>query len=169
MTFSPDGGAIADVAPLSLSFYDAHTGKKRASLLLEGGGHVGPPFAIAYSSDGKLIAVGTPSALLIVDAEHYRIKETLSAGASARTAAFSPDGSLLAADGESGDILVWDTTTGKRRYTLIGHQDQIVSIAFAPRGNQLASTSADSVLALMKSLSELIFWRPLDYARSYGV
>jgi WD40 repeat protein len=150
MIFSPDGATIADLHLGGLSLYDAQSGKQRAFLPMKGGGHSGPPFPFCYSPDGKLIALGSSDALLLVDAARCEIRQTLREGAPVRAAAFSPDSHWLVGGNEVGDVLVWDAYTGKRRDTLSGHREQIVAVAFAPHGDQLASASADGVLALWR-------------------
>ena len=64
---------------------------------------------------------------------------------------FSADGQWLASggDGANGeyDIFIWDAVTGKHIYTLDGHTDQIMDLAFRKNGN-LASASEDGSLRL---------------------
>jgi WD40 repeat protein len=60
----------------------------------------------------------------------------------------SPDGRLLARNGQSKVVSVWETTTGKRRCSLVGHEEAIFRVAFAPDGRTLASASADETIRL---------------------
>jgi len=58
--------------------------------------------------------------------------------------AFSPDDRLLASAGDDTTIKLWDTTTGKERFTLHGHTAGVTGLSFNSNGNRLASCSADS-------------------------
>src|SRR5262249_13954578 len=53
--------------------------------------------------------------------------------------AFSPDGKWLASGGADGDIIVWDSGTGKELFRLEGHSGRVNSIAFAHDSERLAS------------------------------
>src|SRR5262245_23960436 len=48
--------------------------------------------------------------------------------------AFSPDGKTIATGGYSGDIYVWDSTTGNRLRRIDTSQQWIFCLAFAPDG-----------------------------------
>ena len=55
--------------------------------------------------------------------------------------AFSADGKSLVSTSNSGEITLWDTTTGKNIASLSGHTDEAVSVVFSPDGKMLASAS----------------------------
>ncbi len=42
----------------------------------------------------------------------------------------APDGKTVAAGTRSGDIWIWETTTGKQVYLLKGHQAEVTAVAF---------------------------------------
>lgn len=60
------------------------------------------------------------------------------------TLAVSPDGATLATSHR--EIRLWDTATGRRVRTLVGHSDGVNSIAFSPDGELLASVCDDRTL-----------------------
>src|SRR5262249_53878815 len=67
--------------------------------------------------------------------------------------AFSPDGQRLAvacgdAQSSTGEVRVWDVTTGRSIFTLRGHTDQVQSVSFSPRGQRLASCSSDGTIMI---------------------
>jgi WD40 repeat protein/serine/threonine protein kinase len=74
-----------------------------------------------------------------------------------RSAAYSPDGSIIASAGNDRRIRLWHARTGAALGSLEGHSNWVSSVAFAPDGNTLASGSADQTVRIwdVKSLTEL--------------
>ncbi len=104
--------------------------------------------AVAWSPDGKLLALGRYRRVELVDPgtqEPVRTLTGLQGGANAL--AFSPDGTRLAAAGGEpgleGQVLLWDTKQWKAAATLRGHRDSIYAVAFSPDGKLLATASYD--------------------------
>ena len=62
--------------------------------------------------------------------------------------AFSPDGRLLATAGLDLAIKLWDLTTGREVYSLIGHSDRISQIVFSNDSQTLISSSWDKTIKL---------------------
>jgi WD40 repeat protein len=57
---------------------------------------------------------------------------------------YSPDGELLAAGIQEGDILVWETASGELVRTLTGHTGLVSGLEFSPDGKRLTSGSMDN-------------------------
>jgi WD40 repeat protein len=66
------------------------------------------------------------------------------------SAAFSPDGKMLAAGGYDGKVRLWDVETAKLKETLAGPNTMIYDVAFSPDGKTLASTGQDQTVRLWK-------------------
>jgi WD40 repeat protein len=59
--------------------------------------------------------------------------------------AFLPNSRLLASASRDGTVRLWDTATGALQQTLQGHSDAVMSVAFSPDSELLASASGDKV------------------------
>ncbi len=64
------------------------------------------------------------------------------------TAAFSPDGAILATGDASGRINLWQVTDGELLSTCKGHTNWVRSVAFSPQGNILVSGSDDRTVRI---------------------
>src|SRR5262249_30611005 len=102
-------------------------------------GHPGPTSAVAFSPDRPLLAsvCRKEAKVRLWDPETGRqVGDPLSA--KAELLAFGPGGLLATAGGESldkpGELLVWDTSTGTVRHTLVGHKLFVNALAFSPNG-----------------------------------
>jgi WD40 repeat protein len=104
---------------------------------------------VAWSSDGRLLAMAQSGEVCLRDAKTGKVVRTLTGAKGCYAVAFSPDGKLLAVgDGSygtsgrpNGRVLVWETATGRRTRTFEGHQNYVRSVAFSPDGKRLASGS----------------------------
>jgi RNA polymerase sigma factor (sigma-70 family) len=60
--------------------------------------------------------------------------------------AFSPDGKVLAASGDSARLHLWEVASGKERFPSLGHEGSVNLIAFSPDGTRLVSSGQDGTL-----------------------
>ncbi len=112
--------------------------------------------AVALSPNGKTLitaAAGTQYGgfmpfLFVWDVASGSQLDVLPSGDAVSTAlAFSPDGSLLAAqDGKK--IMLWDVAARQLAGGLSGHEDLITSLAWSPNGTTLASASNEGLVRL---------------------
>nr|WP_309694205.1 AAA-like domain-containing protein [Armatimonas sp.] len=115
-----------------------------------------PPTALAFSPDGKRLAVGSSKGrveLLDTTKPTYPVLHSL-LGHSAFIVgglAFSPDGTTLASGCWDQTVKLWDTVTGRELRTLYGHKNWVQSVAFSPDGNTLVSGDADGRILLWRA------------------
>ena len=116
-------------------------------------------FDLAYSPDGKLLALAGYQEVRLVDPVTKQELASLTGHAgTVRALAFSRDGKLLAAAGglpaRSGEVLIWDVEHRKLLHTMHGHADCIYGIAFSPDGQSIATASYDKLVKLFDVASE---------------
>lgn len=110
-------------------------------------------FSLAYSPDGKLIALGGYKEVRLLDASNRKQIGVLSGHAEVvRAVAFSNDGKRLAAAGgvagRKGQVKIWDIGAKTVISTIEGHDDTIYSAVFSPDGNTVATCSYDKFVKL---------------------
>jgi eukaryotic-like serine/threonine-protein kinase len=109
---------------------------------------------LAFSPDGKSLAIGTSSAITIWDLQDGKARSALDAkGGPLSRLAFSPEGSILAVALADGTIGLWNASTGQPKSRLKGHTAMVLSVAFSPDGRILASTSSDNTIRLWNPTS----------------
>lgn len=120
--------------------------------------------SLAWSSDGKYIAVGTIEGRLVLwDVKKKKIKldlhdfskpphPTIYTGTTSEVH-FSPDNKILAAGGYDG-INLWNVDTGK----LIHHYNTRAGFAFSPDGKVLFMSSGSDKSVVVKEKVSKSFW-----------
>ena len=76
--------------------------------------------------------------------------------------AYSRDGRHIAYCGTEPRIVIAETNSGKQDRELLGHENTVTALAFAPDGRALASASIDGTVKLWN-------WRTGDLLRSLGI
>lgn len=169
VAFAPDGKTVASGAETGVHLWDPQTGalqRTLRTLTMEGfpqmddGSKVfgtDDVWAVAFSPDGKTLAVGTGDYMRyyawtgrvhLWDLQTGRRKRTLR-GHLGRvwTVAFSPDGRMVA-DGSGaavgrGEVRLWDLQTATIQRTLIRDSDPAVAVVFSPDSKTVASLHAE--------------------------
>ena len=148
VAFSPDGkylasgGWSADYSNGTTYLWNIATRTPSAPLTNPGGNN-GGVYAIAYSPDGQILAVGTQSGTVYLwNTSTDQVTATLTKpGTSPVVAvAYSPDGQILAAGDQNGTTYLWNTSTDKPIATVLNPGGgQVNSLAWAPERKTLAT------------------------------
>ncbi len=105
----------------------------------------------AVSPDGKWLVASAPDdpSVRLWNLETGQPSPALGArGIDYLCFAFSPDSRVLASGLRSGEIILWDTSGEREPVTLVGHEELVISLAFAHNGKRLVSASADKTVRL---------------------
>jgi RNA polymerase sigma factor (sigma-70 family) len=154
-----EGGKRILAGGENLIVWDIASGKDVKRLPVQGGLR-----QIQLSPDGKTLAsVGNGGELLVVEAATGAVRKQLDGHEDQiskqrkvapapflqiQSVAFSPDGTMLAsACFQDRRVFLWDTTTGKARHTLPGH-DRPHVVQFSPDGRLLAVGGHDCLIHL---------------------
>ncbi len=100
---------------------------------------------VAYSPDGRRLAVANSAGILLYDTQTYQEVSFFTDtghGSVGYSVAFSPDGQLLAS-ADYNSISLWSVETGQRLRTLTVPDLIATYVAFSPDGKTLASTGSD--------------------------
>jgi eukaryotic-like serine/threonine-protein kinase len=171
VVYSPDGRFLATSCRDGLvRLWDATNGDFVRML----GSHEQGAMAVAYHPDGTRIASsGLDGLVKVWDVASGRLLQSLRGHqGTVFCVAYSPDGSRLASgDGyppwesarhlrTQGNVKVWDASKGLELFTLKGHSQNVMGVAFSPDGAQLATVSG-GLLAVPQVASkpgELLIW-----------
>jgi WD40 repeat protein/transcriptional regulator with XRE-family HTH domain len=154
LAFSPDGRTLASGSTDdAIKLWDLEacrdsalclSGASPRDALLWTGWHNGPQ-TLAFSPDGSLLASGGMEATVrLWDPQSGMNVQTLVHPNHVFAVAFSPDGKLLASGGVDGEIRLWERREGSPAIGAPIRSVQtggVTSLAFAPDGGTLASTS----------------------------
>jgi WD40 repeat protein/predicted Ser/Thr protein kinase len=162
VAFSPDGQILASGSwDKTIKLWDVNTGRELFTIT----GHQLQVSSVAFSPDGKLLASASydrttrlwqipaleSSQRKFENRPCYSLLSTLSGHAWAvLTAAFSPDGQILATGSDDNTIKLWEVNTGQLICTLVGHSWSVVAVAFTADGETLLSGSCDKTVKLWR-------------------
>lgn len=157
VAYAPDGGELASVA---------RDKTLRVWNLADGGVQVVPlkeiPTALAYSADGRTLAVGDYGfQIQLFDTTRWAVRATALHSDQVAELQFSPDGARIAVGGQNGNGSVFDAVTGKPlKEGLRGR-----SPAFSSDGKRLLWRQASGAITVMDAATwKVLFERPGDGA-----
>lgn len=157
LAWSPDSKRIASVSnDGTMQVWDALTGQHIAtytgSSSLRGG--VAASNAVAWSRDGRFIALGGPGPAVLMDPTTAKpIGYYGPHGGDSYAVAFSPDSKYLAVGRDDNNVEVWDIATNTNVYTYSGHTGNIFTVAWSPDGKRIASGGADATVQVWDALT----------------
>ena len=161
MTFSRDGRRLAyPTTSHKIRVWDVRTRKAVGAAFAS---HTGFVHSLAFSPGGRTLAfAGNDDAIRLWDLRRHRqLGPPMRGRDLVGTLSFSPDGQTLAAAGDD-TIRLWDVRTHRPRgRPLSGHTDLITSVAFAPDGRRLASTSYDHTIRVWSTRTHEQLGAPL--------
>jgi dipeptidyl aminopeptidase/acylaminoacyl peptidase len=128
-----------------------------------------PVTALAFSPDGRSLAVGTYQEVQIWDVTTRQRSRIWGGQAdSVHALVFSKDGKELLAGGGtpgfSGEVRLLDVASGQEKWAVGEHTDAVYSLALSPDGTQFASGSADKTIRLWEFASG----KPLQVLREHS-
>ncbi len=156
--FSPDGVHLA-LAWEDVEVWDTAT----LQLAKRVPGGDSPCTSLLLTAGGKLLVCGSrDEGIYIREVETGKTvqsfeREVVAGHVNTASLALSPDGKLIAAGpgqratsssdtGQETGIHVWDAATGKLRFILRGHEDNVYALTFTPHGRWLMSGSLDGTI-----------------------
>ncbi|MBI1746580.1 MAG: choice-of-anchor D domain-containing protein [Acidobacteria bacterium] len=107
---------------------------------------------VAYSPNGRKLAVGSSIAVEIWDTTTWRLERQLFGHTGqVYSVAWSPDGTRVASGSGDLTIKLWEAATGNLLRTLTGHSFGVTSVAWSPDSTRVASGSQDRTIKLWEA------------------
>lgn len=159
IAYSPDGKTLASCGTQkSVQLWDAASGTLKATLTAPPPGLPSGGWCLAFSPNGKLLALGGEFThgvrdIHVWDTATGQLRMTVPGHLDTTYAlAFSPDGKVLASGsdkpnnaGHTEEVKLWNTSTGALIRTMWGEEGWVKSLTFSPDGHWLASSNEGQV------------------------
>ena len=114
-------------------------------------GHYGAVTAVAWSSDGSLLATGSADKTIKIwrSNDAREIRTFRGSPADVVTVAFSADASMLLSLSDDGTYLVWETGSGAILSKGKPDEDRYTSVSFHPDGKKIAAATRKSGISII--------------------
>lgn len=141
VAFSPDGTKLASASDdRTVRVWKIDTLQELKKL----SGHTGWVRCLAFGTDPNLMATGSmDQTLRFWNVESGVEERRLTTSEGLLALQFSPDDELLATGGSDNSVKIWGGASGRVFRVLTGHEGPVVSVAFDPDSNVLASAALD--------------------------
>jgi WD40 repeat protein/serine/threonine protein kinase len=135
--FDPTGKHAVTVGP-TLQLWDATTGKLRKTL--DGKEFSNKASEAVFSSDARFVLVyGHGGRIYRTDTGERIGKELFNRDANITSAAFGPDGKLIATASHDHTARIWDAATGEPVTAPLVHDAQVVHVSFSADGRRIVT------------------------------
>lgn len=152
VVFAPDAQQLIAWSEEGIRLLDIET--DNTLRIFEGRGSQTTAIAVSPLRDKQdfVLASSSPGFVRLWRANSGLIVHTLrapTAESRAGALAFSPNGTLLAAGSEEGNISLWDVQDGTRLVEIITGQGPIVGLAFSPDGQRLIAAATEQPIYVL--------------------
>jgi len=141
IAFSADGAYLASADEI----YEVATG--RLTLEMHSSG---PVSAVAFSHDGRSIALASGDSVRLVKSADGAQFAQLNHTRTVRALDFSPDGTALATAGDDNTARIWQLHPAQE-ITRVSHNAPVGAVAFSPDGKHLATGSEDGTAGIWQA------------------
>ncbi len=144
LQYSPDGKRLAESGYGHLNVWLVDKGA------IEWHTFEGPHFfaSLAWKPDSQALATGGIKEIKLFQAGGTPIRTFGAQPTCVCALTWSPDGTSLAAAGDSGAVNIWQADSGTLARTLSGPPDSVYAVAWSPDGRTIASGSEDRTVRL---------------------
>ena len=146
-SFTPDGKGLGVATARNVYLWDLETGKQVLTFPKQVANFYGNPSILAFSKNGKTLAVAGLDDIEIWNMDTHSHAATLkNTEGGLWEFVLSTDGTTVVTMNHHGTVDLWSATTGKHERSLTtGYTNRFTTLAFAPDGTAIASSTGSKV------------------------